>query len=242
VTESARANASRRVAKENENETRDLPHGSKPRSPGMEPSNQAGRTAPGLQSYRFEKKTARFQRQSHTHTARDRRFPRVASRRVPRDSDRAKERTLRRRNRRANRRIYRARLTSSSVRRTIFFGAAAFLAGVAFFGAVFLTAVFVAGAFVLNMMIVESRRGVPHTAPSRSRPSLRPSRSNAPSRSIDGISRSVPMEYRSNAPIEISIPIERPDRSNAPIQIQIEIEIRDRGRDRGFGDAHGDES
>ena len=51
------------------------------------------------------------------------------------------------------------------MRRTIFFGAAAFLAGVAFFGAVFLTAVFVAGAFVLNMMIVESRRGVPHTAP-----------------------------------------------------------------------------
>jgi hypothetical protein len=39
------------------------------------------------------------------------------------------------------------------VRRTIFFGAAAFLAGAAFFaGAVFLTAVFVAGAFVLNMV------------------------------------------------------------------------------------------
>ena len=99
------ARKSRRIAKENE--TRNLPHGSKPRSPGMEPSNQAGRTAPGLQSYRFEKKTARFQRQSHTHTARDRRFPRVASRRVPRDSDRAKERTLRRRNRRASARSFR---------------------------------------------------------------------------------------------------------------------------------------
>ena len=107
------------------------------------------------------------------------------------------------------------------MRRTIFFGAAAFLAGVAFFGAVFLTAVFVAGAFVLNMMIVESRRGVPHTAPSRSRPSLRPSRTP---RSID----------RWNIPIGTDgIPIERPDRgigtdrtprSNAPIQIQIEIE------------------
>ena len=62
----------------------------------MEPSNQAGRTAPGLQSYRFEKKNRAF---PTSVTARDRRFPRVASRRVPRDSDRAKERTLRRRNR-----------------------------------------------------------------------------------------------------------------------------------------------
>ena len=79
MTESSRATlASRRAAKENdENETRDLPHGSKPRSPGMEPSNQAGRTAPGLQSYRFEKKTARFQRQSPRETVD---FP--ASRRV----------------------------------------------------------------------------------------------------------------------------------------------------------------
>ena len=48
---------------------------------------------------------------------------------------------------------HQARPTSSSVRRTIFFGAAAFLAGAAFFaGAVFFTAVFVAGAFVLNMV------------------------------------------------------------------------------------------
>jgi len=123
------------------------------------------------------------------------------------------------------------------VRRTIFFGAAAFLAGVAFFGAVFLTAVFVAGAFVLNMMIVESRRGVPHTAPSRSRPSLRPSRTP---RSID----------RWNIPIGTDgIPMERPDRgigtdrtprSNAPIQIQIEIETG--AEIGGVGDAHNDES
>ena len=56
-----------------------------------------------------------------------------------------------------------------------------------------------------------------------------------PVRSIDGIPRSVPMEYRWNAPIEVSIPIERPERSNAPIQIQIEIET---GADIGGSVTH----
>ena len=62
------------------------------------------------------------------------------------------------------------------------------------------------------MMIVESRRGVPHRTFAVA--SVPPSVSiERPVRSIDGISRSVPMEYRWNAPIEVSVPIERPDRT-----------------------------
>jgi len=204
-----------RERKRRRDNARDLPHGSKPRSPGMEPSNQAGRTAPGLQSYRFEKKTARFQRQSPRETVD---FP--ASRRVgfrviaiARKNERCEEETdararvpsatenlsratylflgaahdlLRRRSLSRRRRLLRRGLLDRRLRRRSL------------------------------RLEHDDRRESSWCAAHRTFAvaSVPPSVSiERPVRSIDGISRSVPMEYRWNAPIEVSVPIERPDRT-----------------------------
>ena len=217
-------------------DARDLPHGSKPRSPGMEPSNQAGRTAPGLQSYRFEKKTARFQRQSPRETVD---FP--ASRRVG-----FRVIAIARKNERCEETDARARVPSATENLSratyLFLGAAHDLLRRRSLSR---------RRRLLRRGLLDRRLrrrslrlehddrresswcAAPHLR-GRVRPSLRPSRSNAPfDRSMeypdryrwntDGTPRSR-YRYRSNAPIERPDP--DPDRD------------RDRGRDRGVGDAH----
>ena len=202
-----------RERKRRRDNARDLPHGSKPRSPGMEPSNQAGRTAPGLQSYRFESNRAFPTSVTHTRRARPSISPRRvgfrviaiarknerceetdARARVPSATENLSRATylflgaahdlLRRRSLSRRRRLLRRGLLDRRLRRRS-----------------------------LRLEHDDRRESSWCAAPhlrGRVRPSVRLER---PVRSIDGISRSVPMEYRWNAPIEVSVPIERPDRT-----------------------------
>ena len=220
-------------------DARDLPHGSKPRSPGMEPSNQAGRTAPGLQSYRFESNRAFPTSVTHTRRARPSISPRRvgfrviaiarknerceetdARARVPSATENLSRATylflgaahdlLRRRSLSRRRRLLRRGLLDRRLRRRSL------------------------------RLEHDDRRESSWCAAHRTFAvaSVPPSVSNAPfDRSMEYPDRyrwntdRTPRSryrYRSNAPIERPDP--DPDRD------------RDRGRDRGVGDAHNDES